>query len=197
MIHERLDIEHWKTVFSLPRLREEARSKGQRPPEACGITGPYDIAVLEQLRDEAFATRPDLEREPTDVFVWSLGEPEQRAVTKISGLPYREAGKPWPHSRSGTPMNFVAQFCFADSRDIIPKLPGDLLLIFVEGKEWSPGEYDFLWGDLDERDSEVIFEWVTLGGFSTGHARRNLENALADYALLCCHSSHLGLSGAG
>jgi hypothetical protein len=68
-------------------------------------------------------------------------------------------------SHAGTPLNFVAQFCFADSGDISPKLPGDLLLIFVEGKAWAPGEYDFLWGDLDERDSEVVFEWVTLGDF--------------------------------
>jgi hypothetical protein len=165
MIHERLDIEHWEAVFSLPRLREEARKKGHRPPEACGITGPYDIAVLEQLRDEAFATRPDLEREPTDVFVWNLGEPEQRAVTKISGLPYREAGKPWPHSHAGTPLNFVAQFCFADSRDIIPKLPADVLLIFIQSEERAPGKYDFSMGGFPERDDEIVFEWVALRDF--------------------------------
>lgn len=167
MIHEQLDIAHWKSFFSLARLREEARTQGSSPPEACIITGPYDIAVLEQLREEAFATLPDIERVPTDVFVWYRGEPEQRAVTKIGGLPYRSAGKPWPAAASGTPLNFVAQFCFADSRDIIPTLPGDLLLIFIEGKQWGTGEddYDFFWGDYDEQDSEVIFEWVTLGNF--------------------------------
>lgn len=167
MIHERLDIEHWKNFFSLPRLRQEAIAQKRRPPEAYSVTGPYDIAVLEQLQEEAFATLPGIERVPTDIFVWYRGEPEQRAVTKIGGLPYRPAGRPWPVARSGTPMNFVAQFCFADSRDIIPALPGDILLIFIEGKKWGRGDedYDFLWGDYDERDSSVAFEWVSLGNF--------------------------------
>lgn len=166
MIHERLDIEHWKTVFSLPRLREEARGLPEHmQPNATLITSPYDIAVLEQLHAETFATNPDLEREPTDVFAWFRGEPTQRAVTKISGLPYREAGKPWPVSKSGTPLNFVAQFCFADSRDIVPKLPGDVLLIFIQSGEWAPGEYGFSIGSYPERDGEIVFEWVTLGDF--------------------------------
>lgn len=168
MIHERLDIAHWKSVFSLPRLREEALAAGRRDPGVGGlITGPADIALLEQARDEAFAFLLDIEQVPTDIFVWNRGEPERREVTKVSGLPYREAGKPWPVAKAGTPLNFVAQFCFADSRDIVPKLPGDLLLFFAEGKRWGKGEadYDFLWGDLDERDSEVIFEWVSLGDF--------------------------------
>jgi hypothetical protein len=164
MIHERLDIDYWKGFFSLPRLRQEAIAQKQRPPDACGITGPYDIAVLEQLQEEAFATLPGIEREPTDIFVWYRGEPEQRAVTKIGGLPYRQAGRPWPVARSGTPMNFVAQFCFADSRDITPTLPGDILLIFIEGKQWGykDDQFTFFWGDYDDRDSEVVFEWVSL-----------------------------------
>jgi len=120
---------------------------------------------VEQLREETFATDADFERVPTDVFVWARGEPERRAVTKIGGLPYREAGMPWPIAPSGTPMNFVAQFCFADSRDIAPALPGDILLIFAEGKEWryrKEVHYDFAWGDGEERDSALHFEWVTL-----------------------------------
>lgn len=166
-VHERLDIEYWKSFFSLPRLRQEAIVQKQRPPEAYSITGPYDIAVLEQLQEEAFATLPGIEREPTDIFVWNRGEPEQRAVTKIGGLPYRQAGKPWPVASSDTPMNFVAQFCFADSRDIIPTLPGDILLIFAEARKWGrgPGDYDLLLGNSYGSDSEVAFEWVSLGDF--------------------------------
>jgi hypothetical protein len=165
MIHERLDIAHWKSVFSLARLRDEARVRHQRQPEACVISGPYDIAVLEQLREESYARLSDVERVPTDVFVWARGESERREVTKIAGLPYWEARNPWPVAPSGTPMNFVAQICFADSRDLIPKLPGDILLIFAEGKEWSAGEYDFTWGDYDDSDSAIAFEWVGLGDF--------------------------------
>jgi hypothetical protein len=108
---------------------------------------------------------PTIERVPTDVFVWSRGESANRAVTKTGGLPYREAGKPWPHTSSGAPLTFVAQICFADSHDITPGLPGDILLIFAEGKEWGyngEGGYDFAWGDGDERDSAVHFEWANL-----------------------------------
>jgi len=170
MFHEQLDIAHWKQVFSVARMRAE----GQKPDDF-NITGPRSIAVIEQLREETFASLPGIERVPTDIFILNLGEPEQRAVTKVSGLPYRAAGKPWPTAPSGVPMAFVAQFCFADSRDLVPPLPGDLLLVFIEGKElqlkrpaskWSPNIfYDFVWGYGDHRDSSVIFEWVSLGDF--------------------------------
>jgi hypothetical protein len=62
-------------------------------------------------------------------------------------------------------MNIVAQISFVDSRDLTPSLRGDVLLIFGEGKEWSPGEYAFKWGDYDDSDSAVAFEWVVLGDF--------------------------------
>jgi hypothetical protein len=161
MVHERLDVDHWKRVFSVPQMRQAGEK-----PDACIISGPYDIAVLEQLRAEANAADPDTERVPTDVFVWYRGEPEDRAVTKIGGLPYVPSGKRWPIAPSGVPLTFVAQVCFADSRDITPVLPGDVLLIFAEGKERSyqaEVHYDFAWGDGDERDSAVHFEWATLG----------------------------------
>jgi hypothetical protein len=163
MLHEQLDIAHWKQVFSVARMR----AAGQKPDDF-NITGPRSIAVIEQLREETFASLPGIERMPTDIFILSRGEPAQRAVTKISGLPYRAAGKPWPMTPSGTPMNFVAQFCFVDSHDLVPQLPGDLLLIFVEGKEWRQHRnvgYDWIWGYGDHRDSAVAFEWVSLGNF--------------------------------
>jgi len=178
MIHEQLDITHWKQVFSVAQMRAE----GQQPDDY-NIGGPRSIAVIEQLREEAFATLPGIERVPTDIFLWNLGEPEQRAVTKISGVPYRAAGKPWPLAPSGIPMNFVAQFCFADSRDLLPPLPGDLLLVFIEGKEirlkhpipgWERNViYDIVLGHRNRhysavesaRLSAVTFEWVSLGEF--------------------------------
>jgi hypothetical protein len=169
VIHERLDIAHWKPVFALGRLREEVR--GMPPsmqPTAETITGPYDIAVLEQLREESYANQRNVERVPIDVFVWNRGESGRREMTKIGGLPYREAGRRWPFAPSGTPMNFVAQFCFADSHDLVPSLPGDILLVFAEGKRWSWGEvggWHFKWGDNDGTDSAVAFEWVTMGDF--------------------------------
>jgi hypothetical protein len=104
MIHERLDIDHWKHLFSVPQMRQAGAK-----PEACIISGSYDIAVLEQLRAEAYAADADTERAPTDVFVWYRGEPQDRAVTKIGGLPYVLSGKKWPLAPLGVPLTFVAQ----------------------------------------------------------------------------------------
>jgi uncharacterized protein DUF1963 len=160
MIHERLDIAYWKSFFSLRHLRQAAEGE---TPEACIISGPYDIAVLEQLREASYAHLPGIERVPTDIFVWSRGESDQRAVTKIGGLPYRVTERPWPVAPSGAAMTFAAQICFADSRDIVPVLPGDVLLIFTEAKNWGDEEnplYDFM-GE-GEDDSSLLFEWVPL-----------------------------------
>jgi hypothetical protein len=52
----------------------------------------------------------------------------------------------------------VAQFCFADSRDLVPPLPGDILLVFASG-EPSPGpdiRFELQWG------AGLTFEWATL-----------------------------------
>jgi hypothetical protein len=86
---------------------------------------------------------------PADVFVFAHGEPERREVTKIGGLPYRRADMPWPMG-DYSPMTFVGQFCFADSKDITGELPGDVLLIFG--------------ANLDDCFDETFhFEWVNLG----------------------------------
>ena len=64
----------------------------------------------------------------------SPGAPEC-SVTKVAGLPYRAAGLPWPLTDDGRPMTFLAQFCFEESRDLVGKLPGDVLLIFAEDRQ--------------------------------------------------------------
>lgn len=169
MIHERFDIAHWESVFALSRLRNQARgTPASMQLDIESITGPYDIAVLEQLRAKTYADLPETTRVPTDVFVWNRGEAPRREVTKIGGLPYREAGRPWPVAPSGTPLNFVAQFCFVDSRDLVPAQVGDLLLVFAEGKrwEWKDSEgWNFKWGDNDDTVSAVAFEWVSIGDY--------------------------------
>lgn len=128
------------------------------------------MALLEQLRREAYTADSapfwsvSVERVPTDIVIWSRGEPEQpehRAVTKIGGLPYRPTGKPWPVAAAGQPLTFLAQFCFTDSRDLVPALPGDILLIFAKGRAYGgrQDDYDFAFGESDL----FAFEWVSLG----------------------------------
>ena len=87
----------------------------------------------------------------SDVMLVFEGEPGDRFVTKLGGLPYRPASVPWPRIPSGEPMVFFGQVCFADSRDLVGELPGDVLLIFTHG------EHDHTSGD------GLHYEWYPLG----------------------------------
>ena len=143
------------------------------------ISSPFQLALLEQEREEVglrtgirrqdglqprlFEAPPtNLGRQrtagggiPTDVFIYGRGEPHRREVTKIGGLPYWPAGRPWPHTAQGELMTFVFQFCFADSRDITGDLPGDVLLFFSEDilvSEEDAGHFTFEWLKLGETD---------------------------------------------
>jgi len=113
------------------------------------ITSPYDVFSVEELRDvhglregEAF---------PTDLFVFGKGESPRREATKVGGIPYWPADRPWPTADEGSPLLFLAQFNFADSRALFPTpLPGDVLLLLVEDPK------DYLEPDL------IQFEWLPL-----------------------------------
>lgn len=113
------------------------------------ITSPVDICNIEWLRrgmvDQYKWGRPV----PVDVFVMSMGEPENRFATKIGGLPYRPSSLPWPRAASGKPLALIAQFNFTNSFDIVGNLPGDLLLVFGDNSE---GEFD-----------PLHMEWQRLG----------------------------------
>jgi hypothetical protein len=114
------------------------------------ITSPFDLFCVETLRDMHGLRYGDAL--PTDVFVFGKGEPPRRDCTKVGGLPYWPAGKPWPRTGDGTPYHFLAQFNFADSRDLITNLPGDVLLLLTDGpEEWT------------EDPDRLRFEWLPMG----------------------------------
>lgn len=94
------------------------------------ITSPYDICNIEWLRRGMVDEYAWGQSVAVDVFVMSKGEPANRYVTKIGGVPYRSAEDPWPLDGSGRPLALIAQFNFVDSIDIVGDLPGDLLLAF-------------------------------------------------------------------
>jgi hypothetical protein len=173
-IHNRFDLQYWIAQFPLERLRAQAREyvikrREQMPkeypseadvdrhirlmePDGQILVGPGSLAVNEQLRAEAFAgSRYRGARIATDVFVWARGDPPNPAMTKIGGVPYRSRSAPWPRDREGKPVRFIAQLCFADSRDISGDLPGDVLLIF--------GNDDALLAEPER----LVFEWSSLG----------------------------------
>jgi hypothetical protein len=119
----------------------------------CGeqITSPFDLYSVERLRDEW-----KLRREPnfgTDVFVMGKGPPKDLRLTHISGIPYWSKTRPWPVSSEGTPLQFLAQFCFADSKDLVWKLPGEILQLFVpqDTSNWfaDTKSIHFEWSQLE------------------------------------------------
>lgn len=94
------------------------------PRDACSV-----VAARKELRPYVAFGPPT----PVDVFLLSIGEPEDRAATKIGGVPFWPRRREWPRSQLGKPLPFLAQFCFCESTDIVGDLPGDLLLLFGEG----------------------------------------------------------------
>lgn len=117
------DLDRWIDLFRLESM--------QKLYGAITTTSPNGIAIVEQLRARARAEFDLGPTAPTDVFAYAQGEPARREVTKFGGLPYRPADKPWPKEHDGKLMTFLLQFCFADSKDIVRKLPGDVLVVFV------------------------------------------------------------------
>src|SRR5262249_50228385 len=139
----------WVREFPLSRLAEFSLGST--------VSGPVEMALVEQIRDEVRAKGGDLGPPvPVDVCIWNLGDSARRDATKISGTPFWPADEPWPEGYR--PYTFVAQLCFADSRDILPALPGEILVLLAETTEGSPAGttdyqyWTFRWFSLDESD---------------------------------------------
>ena len=167
-IHDRLDLARWirecpLDSFDVPEWR-------LRAPE---IYGPRDIARFEQVRAKVDSSQRGL-AVPTDVCIWSVGEPDDPTVTKIGGVPYRPTDAPWPTCPDGSPMGLLAQLSFTDSLGVLhpippDALPGDVLLVFTSG----PHMYSD-W-DADEPETWAI-EWHRIvPGFVQRPAPRVLD----------------------
>jgi hypothetical protein len=162
-----LDIPEGSLSRLMELVQEEHRAAPAARPVLPLVYRAPNEASSSRLRHETRARRAGYEidaafgdpkghaaRSPTDQIFFIAAEPADRSVTKVAGLPYRAAGLPWPRTDDGRPMTFLAQFCFAESRDLVGKLPGDLLLIFAEGRDaYLPDPYD----------SSLRFEWHPLG----------------------------------
>lgn len=203
MLHEPVDIDRWKLMFPLEQLRAEARQfvidrQRQTPenypdpaavedhialmsPRCDAITSPYDIAVREQLCEVALSPHISAAPVPVDVFIFARGEPENRALTKIGGLPYWPADRPWPRASDGEPMTFVGQFCLADSKDITGELPGDVLVIFGDEREL------FWEGNWEDDPSALQFHWMQLGETNLVRAEQTLKRERTEWEILPCY----------
>jgi hypothetical protein len=130
-LHPVLDLDHWCRVAPFPPLRRWWRRWHREPEPPEIVCSPLDVAAIEQCR----RTRPSEGRTtPADWFVWNTAPPVQPFLTKLGGVPHREATVAWPTDEKGQPRTFLGQFCFLDSLDIVgDDLPGDVLLIFGTG----------------------------------------------------------------
>lgn len=141
------DLEKWMAMF--PLEAPHGRYHGST------ITSPCHLCKNEWLRRGMQDQYDWGKAVPSDLFVMAEGEPENRFATKIGGLPYRLASTPWPISKSGKPLIFLAQFNFSDSTDIVGKQPGDVLLIFANNDEGWFQEFHFEWQRITDRPELV------------------------------------------
>jgi hypothetical protein len=117
------------------------------------IVGPHDLHVFEQRRRQRIVR--SAAAIPADYFVFASGEAPHRAMTKLGGVPFLPASMPWPRRR-GTVGDFYAQLSFVDSKDLLPSLPGDVLLVFrfhdlPDVTSRQDELYGFVWVDSSER----------------------------------------------
>lgn len=130
-------IDEWLPRFPLDE--QEDRYSGDI------ITGPGNVCNNELLRREMQDQYHWGSAVPVDIFAMADGEPEDRSVTKIGGLPHRPANLPWPTDATGEPMLFLGQFNFKHSQDLVGRLPGELLLIFADDSSGTIEDLRFEW----------------------------------------------------
>jgi len=142
-IHPRVDFDHWASLFPLEAFQKSKpaseRTVGTPDWTAEGkmITSPGHLCNIELVRQYHSRSQDLGPSVPVDLFLWSTIPHQQPYLTRLGGVPHRESKKAWPrHGRK--PYTFVAQFCFADSRDIVSnKLPGDVMLVYFLDHELS------------------------------------------------------------
>lgn len=140
------------------------------------IVGPADAFAFEQLRAAhgiGGSKSPPLASN-CDYFLWGEGEAPHRTMTKLGGLPALPAGTAWP-TREGRAAEFFAQLNFADSKEFVPALPDDLLLVFrheddAELTSWDDELYDFVWVDPRTTQDFVRTEDLRHSKLSTNDA---------------------------
>lgn len=153
-------------------------------PNAESVTSPYHLAIMEQLRGETSLKKYPLQEILTDLMVFNAGEPPNRAVSKIGGLPYWPREKAWPTDEVGNPLVFIGQLNFLDSVDHIGPLPGDILLVFGHEslEEYmmpqEDGSLHFFWQNISEdqklvqADDQPGTEWQLLPVWGDMHRTR-------------------------
>lgn len=149
-------------------LASAARAPGQRDDDAPDlVSAPYEYWRLLHLRERIGLPSANGDVRPADLFLWSLDPAPHPAATRFGGAPYLPRDQPWPQRR-GKDGCFLAQLCFADSRDLVPFAPKDVLLVFtfdLDGvTSWDDDCYGFVWVDVDDAAPHQAAADVPPGG---------------------------------
>ena len=109
------------------------RTYPDQSPRIWNVTSANDLVLWEQLRHWYGIEDPNAI--PCDVFVWGKGDPPNRRMTRVGGIPFLPKRVPWPNVKNMS-TQFLCQFDFRDSKDLVGQtvardLPGDLLLVFT------------------------------------------------------------------
>lgn len=170
-MHPSVDFKHWANLFPLDSSK---KADGEI------ITSPAHLCKTELVRKRYEEKRSLGRAVPVDVFLWSVEPPVKPYLTKIGGVPHREATAPWP-TDGGKPFTFVAQFCFADSRDIVSdKIPNEVMLIFFKNANalYQDNSIHVEWSSI-RLDSPVTANECPLPSFEvpklSGHIYRTNE----------------------
>lgn len=161
--HPTFDFKKWSAIFPIETFEEKdgPRKFDSTSPDSpldlwkareAIVTSPAHICEIELVRQRCAAKYDLGEPLPTDIFMWSTSPVEQPYLTKLGGVPHREAAKEWPTASDNTPYTFVAQYCFADSWDVVPDgVPNEVMLVFFKGSDGFYGEDDIHieWSSLE------------------------------------------------
>jgi hypothetical protein len=109
------------------------------------VISPLDLVQRERFIKEQERNGNLGPATPVDIIIFGYDEPEDRDATKIGGLPYWPSDRPWPVSKTGQPLEFLAQINFSGSMDICPPVPAPLLSIFIESDWCSIESYSYFW----------------------------------------------------
>jgi hypothetical protein len=148
-LHAEFDVSKWKELLGDAECEDL---------ETVFSDSPISIVAIEDVRASLLPLLTRNAAVPVDRFVLAKGEPEARFLTKFNGPPYRPAGLEWPHDRTGRPLTFLGQLCFADSADHIGRLPGEVLLIFVRTMRTLIDEVVPFVDPYDDENC-LVFEW--------------------------------------
>lgn len=157
--HPVLDIDWWIQLANrkneklefIPRGDGTCTMKSNRVIP--GFCCPISLADVEYERRNKLSEVDMGPSVPMDYFVW-FHEPTAQTpqwLTRYGGQPWMELEREWPCDEEGIPLHFIAQICFADSKDLFDfELPGEIALIFGR---WGGGSaianHTLMWSNIE------------------------------------------------